>query len=148
MDSFRLNKSTMELEKVKIVRKNRFMNNTVITATPIVIMQDNNTCYSLRDNNDLKYFFNRLKENILKKYNAYYHTDLTINNDLFSDFELSKEVCLNLNHGLDEFKMIGSRWKFKFNDEIMHNHKLLKFIYDTGLGEKNSLGFGFLNFIK
>lgn len=147
MDSFILNNHNMIIEQVKLIRKNKFINNTVITATPVVVREDKKY-YSIRDNNDLKYFFNRLKENMLKKYNVYYHTDLTLNDDLFKDFELTKEVCIPLNHGLNKFNIIGSRWKFKFNDEIMNNPKLLKFIYDVGLGENNSLGFGFLNFIK
>lgn len=147
MDKILLNKYNMVVDNVKLIKGNKFHNNTLITATPIVVYQDNN-CYSLRDNNNLNYFFNRIRDNITKKYNAYYHTDLELTEDLFNDFELNREVVIPLSHGPNNFNIIGSIWKFKFNDEIKHNPKLLNFIYDTGLGEKNSLGFGFLNFIK
>lgn len=147
MNTILLNKYQMSVENVKLIKGNKFKNNTIITATPIVIYKDHD-CYSIRDDNDLNYFFNRLRDNTLKKYNAYYHTDLELTDDLFKDFELNREVIMPLSHGHSNFNIIGSRWKFKFNDEIRNNPKLLNFIYDTGLGEKNSLGFGFLNFIQ
>jgi CRISPR-associated endoribonuclease Cas6 len=39
--------------------------------------------------------------------------------------------------------IIGTLWEFVFNPNL--DKKLINFILDVGLGERNSLGFGFVN---
>ncbi|MEN4018457.1 MAG: CRISPR-associated endoribonuclease Cas6 [Methanobacterium sp.] len=48
-----------------------------ITSTPIVLFENNrdNKYYSLKNNGDFSFFLERVKENALKKYNAYYGED-------------------------------------------------------------------------
>jgi CRISPR/Cas system endoribonuclease Cas6 (RAMP superfamily) len=45
-----------------------------------------------------------------------------------------------MGRGSDKVTVIGTSWLFGFA-----NPELAKFALDTGLGELNSLGFGFMN---
>ena len=68
-----------------------------------------------------------------------------LDSNLFDTFELSKEVSVRLQKNNNKFIIIGSLWKnmeFSLNRD---NEKFYNFLFDNGLGEKNSLGFGFLN---
>lgn len=48
-----------------------------------------------------------------------------------------------------EFLVVGTTWKLLEKIKIRkEERKFYKFIMDCGLGEKNSLGFGFINPIK
>lgn len=42
------------------------------------------------------FFFNRLKDNAIKKYNAFYDDDFELESDLFSGFELVREVSVRV----------------------------------------------------
>ncbi|MBR0058884.1 MAG: CRISPR-associated endoribonuclease Cas6 [Methanobrevibacter sp.] len=144
-DSFKLNNYTMEILKVNIVKKYKCPK--FISATPIVLFNDNqnNKYFSFNQNNDFNFFFNRIKENALKKYNAFYDTDFILESNLFDEFEFSREVSIRLQKNNNKFIVIGSLWKnLEFNLDNS-NKKFYNFLFDNGLGEKNSLGFGFLN---
>ncbi|MEM3192943.1 MAG: CRISPR-associated endoribonuclease Cas6 [Candidatus Parvarchaeota archaeon] len=39
--------------------------------------------------------------------------------------------------------MIGTVWEFGFEADV--NRDMIQFALDVGLGERNSLGFGFMN---
>lgn len=142
---FHLNGYKMELLKVKIL-KNKFCN-SFKTATPIVLFEDNqnNRYYSFNQDADFDFFFNRLKDNALKKYNAFKNDDFYFEDPIFDNIKFKREVSVRLNKNGNNFIIIGSLWdflSFNFNKETK---KFFDFIYDCGLGEKNSLGFGFLN---
>ena len=144
-NSFRLNKYKMEILKIKLLRSKPCSN--FISATPIVLYQDNmsNKYYSFEQNPDFNFFFNRLKDNAIKKYNAFYNEDFKLEDDLFSGFEFNKEVSIRVKKNNNAFIIIGSLWKdLKFN-KTNQNKKFYNFLFDNGIGEKNSLGFGFLN---
>lgn len=144
-NSFKLKDYSMEILKVNIIKK--FNCSKFITATPIVLFKDNqnNKYFSFKQNNDFDFFFNRLKDNAVKKYNAYYGTDFELEDNLFDGFELNREVSIRLQKNNNKFIVIGSLWKnLEFNSN-KSNKKFYNFLLDNGLGEKNSLGFGFLN---
>ncbi|PKP59881.1 MAG: hypothetical protein CVT89_00760 [Candidatus Altiarchaeales archaeon HGW-Altiarchaeales-2] len=44
-----------------------------------------------------------------------------------------------------EHKVFGSVWEFNFNHLNDSQRRILEFGLDTGFGEMNSLGFGFMN---
>lgn len=143
---FHLKGYKMELLKVKIL-KNRYYN-SFKTATPIVLFEDNqnNKYYSFNHDSDFNFFFNRLKDNALKKYNAFKDDDFYFEDPIFDNIRFKREVSVRLNKNGNNFIIIGSLWdflSFNFNKETK---EFFNFIYDCGLGEKNSLGFGFLNF--
>lgn len=117
-----------------------------ITSTPIVLYDDNrkNHYYSLKNTNDFSFFMERLKDNSLKKYNAYYDLDYYFDGNLFDSFHYDKEVAVRVKKADNMFIIIGTLWKNleKFN---MDDKRFYRFLMDCGLGEKNSLGFGMIN---
>ena len=66
--------------------------------------------------------------------------------NIFDRLKFKKEVAVTLRMDNTEFIMIGTVWrsleKFNINRE---NGDFYRFIMDCGLGEKNSMGFGFIN---
>lgn len=144
-NSFKLKDYTMEILKINLLK--RYKCPKFISATPIVLFEDNrnNRYFSFKQNNNFDFFFNRLKENSIKKYNAFYGADFELESDLFQGFELTREVSVRLQKNNNKFIVIGSLWKdLEFNLD-KSNKKFYNFLFDNGLGEKNSLGFGFLN---
>ncbi|MHA1222284.1 MAG: CRISPR-associated endoribonuclease Cas6 [Candidatus Heimdallarchaeaceae archaeon] len=119
-----------------------------ISGSPIVLYKDNqkNEYFSFKKHGDLNFFLNRLQDNALKKYNIFYKEELVVEHELFSDCEFSKEVVIPNRKGNRSFIHIGSTWK-KIGTSYLDKKlvKFYKFIMDAGLGEKNSMGFGFLN---
>lgn len=140
---FNLNKYPMQIVSVrKSFQKPR---RNIITATPIVLYEDNtNNRYFSFKKDEFGFFFKRLEDNALKKYNAYYQEDLVLQEPLVTDFKFKKEVPVNIKLHGETILIIGSMWKLKWNisDDM---RKLTHFLFDTGLGEKNSLGMGFIN---
>ncbi|OQX22254.1 MAG: hypothetical protein BWK75_01255 [Candidatus Altiarchaeales archaeon A3] len=67
-----------------------------------------------------------------------------------------KQVAVHMKKAQKEFLILGTTWEFEINlfklqDNNLYNTKLNKFynfIMDCGLGEKNSLGFGFVNTMR
>lgn len=145
MEVFRLNKFFMEITDLTLL--NTKASNSFTVATPITLYEDNkmNRYYSFKSNPDFNFFFERLKDNSLKKYNSYYKEDYFFDEDLFDSFEFSKEVSVQMSIHHKKFIIIGSLWKSFEKEIIKDNKKFYNFIFDCGLGEKNSLGFGFLN---
>ena len=135
----------MELLKVVMLKNHECCN--FISATPIVLYEDNinNKFFSFKRNPDFNFFFERLKDNALKKYNAFYDNDFRLDSELFTTFEFGREVSIRLEKNGIKFIVIGSIWKNLECDINNKNKDFYNFLFDNGLGEKNSLGFGFLN---
>ena len=54
-------------------------------------------------------------------------------------------MSIRLQKNNNKFIIIGSLWKNMEFNLNRNNKKFYNFLFDNGLGEKNSLGFGFLN---
>jgi len=147
MEGFLLKGHVMIIKNLKIFNTNN--NNKFLSSTPIVLFKDNqsNIYFSFEKHQDFDFFFRRLKENAIKKYNAYYNDNLNMENDLFDSFEFSREVSVRITKNNNKFIIIGSLWKH-LEKKGNENKKFYKFLLDCGLGEKNSLGFGMLNNIQ
>ncbi|MFG1391031.1 CRISPR-associated endoribonuclease Cas6 [Acidiplasma aeolicum] len=119
-----------------------------ITGSPVVLYLDNrkNRYFSIKNGDSISFFLKRLKENAIKKFNIFYNDDINLNHLLFDKMEFHKEVSLLLKKGNNDFNIIGTMW-YKLNLSRLNRGeiKFYKFIMDTGIGEKNSLGFGFIN---
>ena len=143
-DHFYLSKNRMAIEQVNVFQPK--LERKFITSTPIVLFENNekNRYYSLKNSNDFSFFLERVKENALKKYNAYFGENYSFEGNIFDRFEYNREVAVRIKKEDKMFIIIGTIWKNleKFN---MDNKKFYRFIMDTGLGEKNSLGFGMVN---
>lgn len=145
VESFYLKNYKMELLKVSILRYETC--SKFISATPIVLFEDNskNRYFSFKQNADFNFFFDRLKDNALKKYNAFNNSDFSLDSDLFTNFEFSREVSVRLEKKGNRFIVIGTLWKNLEFNLTSKNKDFYNFLFENGLGEKNSLGFGFLN---
>jgi CRISPR-associated endoribonuclease Cas6 len=138
----------------------------LITGTPIVIrigkeryekygyesVFDNFTYW--RNEQPIDVFVEQLQIKLLSKY-ARYHTQtykdyyefLAKCKDykIFDIFRFKKQISTKLViKGLPRV-IIGSLWEFIFNNISNSNNDIIQFALDSGLGERNSLGFGFMN---
>jgi len=134
----------------------------LIAATPIVIRipEYNYGRYSIpQEHRKRRYVFWRrvfpfevfvrqLEENLFKKYNEFHNTKVD-EFPLFEQFLLRKDpvACHTVIDGR-EIQLIGSIWEFPFHYLTREQGKILEFGLDCGFGERNSLGFGFMNKIK
>ena len=143
---FYLSDKPFKIESVKKVSLP--LKNSFITGSPIVVYEDSqkNRYFSFQRFGDLKFFMERITENAVKKYNAFYDDNFSLNEPIFDILSFKKEVAVNIKIEKDEFSIIGSLWNLLKKTWIeKEDRKFYKFLMDTGLGEKNSLGFGFLN---
>lgn len=145
---FKIGPCPMELLKVKPVKT--IVTETMQTATPILISSEPCTTHlhCFKQGDSLTQFFDRLKENAINKYNAFTGEDFELTSDLFTGFQLDKEVATPVYLNQQKLPLIGSLWKNLSFNLTKENKKFYSFLIDTGLGEKNSMGFGFVNCIK
>lgn len=145
LDGFRLNKFYFTLVSVRFLRTK--VGSCLITSTPIVLFEDNrvNRYYSFKSGPDFDFFFNRLLDNALKKFNAFTDDDFVLDGELFNSFSFKKEVAVKVSKKGNSFLIIGSLWNSLEFDLNQGNKGFYQFLFDVGLGEKNSLGFGMLN---
>lgn len=153
-DRMYLGKHEFYLKSVKKFRlkvKRKF-----ITGSPIVLYKDNrkNEYFKFYIHRDINFFLRRLEENALKKYRVFYGEDGFFDGNIFDKMiPAVKNGKIDLyikivRHGIP-FIVVGSMWKLLEKHRITREEKkFYQFIMDCGLGEKNSLGFGFLNPIK
>lgn len=132
----------------------------MITATPIVIRipEGNYEQYGLsqeqmkpryvywRPEIPFDAFIKQLEDGIFKRYNAYHNTQIQ-SFPLFQSFIFKKSVANHLIHEGVERTVIGSVWEFHFDYLTGDQKKLLEFGIETGFGERNSYGFGFVNLV-
>lgn len=129
-------------------------------GTPIVVRipRANYARYGIEPPEDYKYvywrkqypfdaFVRQLEDNLFKKYNTFYNTRLE-SFPIFEQFVFQKQVCNHLVIDGREVKVFGSLWRFTFNYLYGDKQKVVQFGLDTGLGELNSIGYGFINITK
>lgn len=148
-DYFEINGSKFQITDLKkFILK---VTNKFISGSPIVLYKNNkkNEYFSFKKEKNLDFFLERLRENALKKFYFYSGKKLEFNENLFDRLIFKKEVVIKDIKMGNEFILIGSVWglleKFNIKDEYK---ELYEFIMDCGLGEKNSLGYGFINPVK
>jgi CRISPR-associated endoribonuclease Cas6 len=99
-----------------------------------------------KSNHPIELFFNQLEANLVKKYNSYHNektTETIIEHEpIFYSSRFLKQVAIEVPvDARYRQTIIGSKWLFRF----AAGNDMVKFALDTGLGELNSLGFGFMN---
>jgi CRISPR-associated endoribonuclease Cas6 len=131
---------------------------TLITGTPIVIRipRAKYERFNIKPKYPYKYlywrqeyplelFIEQFEDNLRKKYRAFSGRDAN-NESIIEMLRFKKQVSTKIIMKDQEHTVIGTVWEFWFND---YTHKeLLRFGIDSGFGERNSLGFGFMNVIK
>jgi len=145
---FYLSDSALRITEVKMLKIKS--TGRYITGTPIVLQADNKKSkyISFEKGDSVKDFLVRLKENALKKYNAFYDDELTMEHEIFDLLQFRKEVAVTVKKDGRSFIIIGTQWSLLQKKIPKGYGKFYQFLLDCGLGEKNSLGFGFLNVLK
>lgn len=139
------------IKKFRLKVKNRF-----ISGSPVVLYKDSrkNEYFKFHSHQDINFFLKRLEENARKKYHAYYGEDPIIIGNLFDKMiprvrNGKVDIYIRIVKRGVPFTIVGSSWRLLEKRRISREEKkFYKFIMDCGLGEKNSLGFGFLNPLK
>jgi CRISPR-associated endoribonuclease Cas6 len=95
-----------------------------------------------RASHPLQLFTEALEQNLRKKYTEFKNSKQEIIT-YFEIFKFKKQVSTKLQIGNSKIPIIGSLWEFIFSEYV--DKEIQLFTLDCGLGERNSLGFGFLN---
>jgi len=143
---------------------------SLITGTPIIarIPHEKYKQYQIRPRWDYEYvywrseypvvlFASQLENNLIHKYMEYCGTDREYPHDeeqpsgadrftLFQKCMFKKQISTQVLMKETTQMIIGSIWRFDF--EGWENTDLIRFAIDAGLGERNSLGFGFMNLVN
>ncbi|HOJ96559.1 MAG TPA: CRISPR-associated endoribonuclease Cas6 [Methanospirillum sp.] len=100
-----------------------------------------------RPNVPFSAFIKQLTENITKKYNDFYGTEI---HDilLFEKYFFKKMVHSRLIIDGKSYGFAASIWSFEWSTLAEIQKKILLFGFDAGFGERNSMGFGFVNPIE
>ncbi len=88
-----------------------------------------------------------LKRNSLEKFNNYFNESFELEGPLFDNFIFDREVAVPIIKEQKKVIYIGTLWrKLDVGRKLdKGERKFYKFLLDTGLGVRNSLGFGFVN---
>ncbi len=129
-------------------------------GTPIVVRipKANYARYNIEPPQDYEYvywrkqypfgaFVKQVEDNLFKKYNQYHGTQMEAF-PIFEQFAFQKQVCNHLVIDGKESKIFGSLWRFQISALSEDQRRMLEFGVNTGFGELNSMGFGFMNIIK
>lgn len=147
----------IELFELRIPKRNI----SLISATPIIIRipEKNYEIYGIpkefrkkryvywRKMYSFEAFIKQLEENLKKKYEKFYGVKADIDR-IFETLRFRKEVVIYVTLEGRDRMMVGSLWEFYFSYLDSKQKMLLEFGIDCGFGERNSLGFGFINLTK
>ena len=147
-----------QIDSVKSVSSKITKSCELITGTPIVIRipKYNYAQYGLNSKRPFEYwrpeydftaFLKQLADNLLKKYEQYYHKKPKAK-CLFEQFEFKRTVSVVKVENGKNIPVIGSIWRFKFNNLDKEQQEILQLGLDAGFGEMNSSGFGFMNLYR
>lgn len=146
--------SLFELIKVvDIPQKNLQFPLKIITQSPIILRiplekyqgRITNTAphkeIFWRSDHPVDLFINALEANLKKKFVEF--TGYQIDESIFERYDFKKQVSTKIDVANSKVPVIGSLWELGFSARI--HPDIQKFALDCGLGERNSLGFGFVN---
>jgi CRISPR-associated endoribonuclease Cas6 len=91
-------------------------------------------------------FIKQLSENLIKKYNQFYGTEIG-NIPVFQEFLFKKMIHTRYIIDGKSYGAAGSLWEFQWSYLTDIQRRILEFGLDAGFGERNSMGFGFVNLI-
>lgn len=115
------------------------------TGSPVVLREKNGRYWRIKDSS-LNTFLSRLEENVKNKLK--YFLDIDMKPPFFSGATFLKEVALSFKRRMREILILGSKWYLHLPENWKEYQKLYKFVMDIGIGEKNGMGFGFINPVK
>jgi CRISPR-associated endoribonuclease Cas6 len=130
-------------------RKTKFKLLSPVTVSKIIQKTngDNSIYYLSPHDTD---FSDRLENNLIAKYNLLYpgekvFCNITPDFEYLKDTNRNKSILVNINKNNNQIISVRS---YKLPLWITGKKKLLEFAYNSGIGEKNSMGFGFIDIIR
>lgn len=158
LEDINIGEYSFKLSTLKLIRMDVQSRLDLITGTPVVIRLPKSRYkeYKIKSRRQYEYwketmplniFIDAVEENFIKKYNSFHGTNIE-KAQLFERYEFKKEVGTVIRISGEDSVIVGSIWKFSTVYIDRKNTQLFSFLLDTGLGEMNSLGYGFLNKIK
>jgi CRISPR-associated endoribonuclease Cas6 len=175
ISSLNLGKSTFKVLNSKVFQlKLNSLNFTTMTPIIIRIPQMVYRYYDLKLSHPYKYIFWRkrfpldlfikqIELNLKRKYHSYYNKNNSANIFNSATLILQKQISHKISIAGKEQIIIGTLWDFwfdKFDDKrykffyekdnndidlFKEDFEVLKFAIESGFGERNSLGYGFVN---
>lgn len=143
------------IKNVKIMEMKLRKPFTLITGTPIVIRIPKKKYEKFdvkprypyqyiywRKEYPLELFIEQVENNLRKKY-AEFNGSRVKRESIIQRLTFVKQVSTRVYIHDRAQVLIGSVWEFWFNNDV--HRKLLEFGLDCGFGERNPLGFGFMN---
>ncbi len=137
-----------EINKLKTFKLN--ISKKYIASTPIVLYKDNKKgiFFSIKKGDPIEFFIERITDNLRKKYELFFNKKMEMDEPLFDLIKIKKSVTIHLKKRGKEFIFIGTIAEFYLEYFRKRKSGIYRFMMETGLGEKNSLGFGFINPIR
>ncbi len=145
------------LKELRIASPRIGRSTTLVTRTPIIVriprrsyarygITSEHSYVFWRPNIAFDAFLRQLEDNLVKKYKRFLGEELEEKRylPLFQQFVFKKQVCNHLLIKNREVRVFGSLWEFHFSHLTKEQRELLRFGIDAGFGERNSLGFGFM----
>ena len=141
------------IKSVEVSKRNRTFPLKVVTQSPIIIRIPVTKYYGKairtapyksimwRSEHPVDLFIDALEANMKKKYAEF--SGSHISGRIFERYDFKKQVSTKINQASSKIPVIGSLWEIEFSSYI--HARIQNFAIDCGLGERNSLGFGFVN---
>jgi CRISPR-associated endoribonuclease Cas6 len=144
----------------------RILPTTLISGTPIIIRvpSEKYRDYGLETENKYRYvywrsdhpidlFISQVENNLLRKYAEFHKLKSAVTTEvshgsslhLFERFRFKKQISTRVFIKGSHQVVIGTVWEITCN--AGRDPEIVRFALDAGLGERNSLGFGFMNII-
>ncbi len=125
--------ATIEILPKKIIE-------TLYTLTPVVLKNEEGYWKS---NMNLNRFEERLKVNLIKKWNCYFNDKLDENFELYTSLEFLNKIPIAMEY--KNIKLLGDKIRLQIADNETAQ-KIAYMALGTGLCEMNSRGAGFVNY--
>lgn len=129
---------------------------TMITGTPIVVRLAPEAAeeYDIdpegyedlywRMEHPSQAFIDAIENNLAHKYETYYNRDAP-ERPYFTGYTPRKQVSVPLKYEDQDIITIGTTWELDYECHNRDMFRIIKLAYNTGLGELNTTGFGFMN---
>lgn len=112
----------------------------IYSITPLIIKSENGYW---RDNLNIREFEERIKVNLIKKYNLINNTKIDENFDFYNSIEFKNKKPCAINY--KDIKLLGDKISLNICDDEI-SQELAYMSLGTGIGEMNSRGIGMVNF--
>ncbi|MCC0668806.1 MULTISPECIES: CRISPR-associated endoribonuclease Cas6 [unclassified Clostridioides] len=113
---------------------------SIYSITPIIAKFEDGYWRSSKTVEDLE---NRIRENLIKKYNEFTNSKIDENFELFNMIKFINKKPISMKY--KNISLLGDKISFKVSENDMAQ-EIANFALGVGVGEINSRGFGFVNY--